>query len=182
MRTFALCALLGLTALSQPVLAERADRDKPVTIEADNVTVDDRNKVHIFTGKVILAQGTLVIRTDKMVVTQDLEGFQKGVAYGGEGGLARFRQKREGLNEYVEGEAERIEYSSKAETAELFTRAWVQSGRDEVRGHYIQYDGYTEKYTVTNNGQKGSSKDSGDNRVRAIIQPKNRPASNEAAR
>ena len=73
-------AAVLVAALTPPALAEKADRDQPVNIEADRLTVDDRNKVHIFEGGVILTQGTLVIRGDKLVVTQDAAGFQNGVA------------------------------------------------------------------------------------------------------
>lgn len=151
--------------------AERADRDKPVQLEAARVTVDDVKRTHVFEGNVVLSQGTLVIRTAKLVVTQDAEGFQKGVATGGEGGLARFRQKREGKDEYIEGEAERIEYDARSEKAEFFARALVKSGADEVRGHYISYDGKTEQYLVT--ATPGASPGSTEGRVTAIIQPKN---------
>jgi len=152
-------------------LAERADRDKPVHLEAARVTVDDVKRTHIFEGNVVLSQGTLVIRTAKLVVTQDAEGFQKGVATSGEGGLARFRQKREGKDEYIDGEAERIEYDSRGEKAEFFNRAFVKSGADEVRGHYISYDGRTEQYLVT--ATPGASPGTKEGRVTAIIQPKN---------
>jgi lipopolysaccharide export system protein LptA len=147
--------------------AERADRDKPVNLEANRVTVDDVKRTHVFEGNVVLTQGTLAIRTAKLVVTQDAEGFQKGVATGGEGGLARFRQKREGKDEYIEGEAERIEYDSRGEKAEFSNRAQVKSGADEVRGHFISYDGKSEQYVVT------ASPGSKDGRVTAVIQPKN---------
>jgi lipopolysaccharide export system protein LptA len=120
-----------------------------------------------------LVQGTLVIRTDRLVVTQDAEGFQKGVAYGGANGLARFRQKREGKDEYIDGEAERIEYESKAETAQFFVRAMVRSGLDEVRGQYISYDGKTERYLVTSGPDGTSAATAGKpDRVRAVIQSK----------
>jgi lipopolysaccharide export system protein LptA len=151
--------------------AERADRDKPVHLEAARVTVDDVKRTHIFEGNVILSQGTLIIRTAKLVVTQDAEGFQKGVATSGEGGVARFRQKREGKDEFIDGEAERIEYDSRGEKAEFFNRALVKSGSDEVRGHYISYDGKTEQYMVT--ATPGASPGSKEGRVTAIIQPKN---------
>lgn len=162
---------LLVTFVSSPALAERADRDKPVHLEAARVTVDDIKRVHVFEGNVILTQGTLSIRTAKLVVTQDAEGFQKGVATGGEGGLARFRQKREGRDEYVDGEGERIEYDSRSEKAEFFTRAYVKSGMDEVRGHYIFYDGKTEQYLVTST--PGASPGGKEGRVTAVIQPKN---------
>lgn len=167
-----LCPTALITLLQAgPALAERADRNQPVNIEANKVTVDDRNKVHVFEGNVVLTQGTLTIRGDKVVVTQDAEGFQKGVATSGAGGLARFRQKREGKADFVEGEAERIEYESKSEKAQLFNRAWVKSAGDEVRGQYIEYDGYTENYRV-NNGNTPAANATNGGRVSATIQPK----------
>lgn len=161
---------LALFALSAgPAVAERADRDKPVNLEADRVTVDDANKVHVLEGRVTLTQGTLVIRGDKIVVRQDLEGFESGVATGN---LARFRVKREGKDAYVEGEAERIEHDTRTEITRFFNRAHVKSGQDEVRGQYIQYDGRTENYVVTS-GPGGTVQPGRDSRVRAVIQPRN---------
>lgn len=150
--------------------AERADRDQPVHIEAARVTVDDVKRTHLFEGNVLLSQGTLTIRAAKLVVTQDAEGFQKGVASGGEGGLARLRQRREASDGYMHGEAERIEYDARTETAEFFNRAIVKSGADEVRGHYISYDSRTGKYLVT--ARPGVGPDRHEGRVTAIIQPK----------
>lgn len=169
------CAL----AASPLVHAEKADRDKPVNLEADKITVDDAKKVHIFEGNVQLVQGTLIIRTDRLVVTQDADGFQKGVAYGGANGLARFRQKRESKDEYVDGEAERIEHDAKTEKTEFFTRAYIKSGLDEVRGQYVQYDGKSEHYLVTSG--PGGTVSGRPERVRAVIQPKNKDGAKPAA-
>ena len=176
----ALLLFLGLAAL--PAQAERADRDKPVNLEADRITVDDAKQVHVFEGRVQLVQGSLIIRTEKLVVTQDAEGFQRGVAYGGDNGLAHFRQKREGKNEYIEGDAERIEYDGKKEVAQFFARAHVKSGLDEVRGQYISYDGKSENYVVTNGpgGTVVAPSEGKDARVRAVIQPKNKDAKSGA--
>lgn len=161
-----------------PAHAERADREKPITLEANRINVDDVKKVQIYEGSVVLTQGTLVIRTDKLVVTQDEDGFQKGVAYGGPGGLARFKQKREGKDDYIEGEGERIEHDARTDTTEFFVRAWVKSGLDEVKGNFISYDGLNEKYLVTSGVSadgKGPARAEG-GRVRAIIQPKSKTA------
>jgi lipopolysaccharide export system protein LptA len=165
--------LLASALMLQPAAAEKADKDKPVNLEADRITVDDAKKLHILEGNVVLVRGTLVIKTDKLIVTQDAEGFQKGVAYGGAGGLARFRQKREGREEWVDGEAERIEHDAKTEKTDLFVRAYVKSGMDEVRGQFISYDGRTENYLVTSgpNGTSAAAAGKPD-RVRAVIQPK----------
>ncbi|MGE5770223.1 MAG: lipopolysaccharide transport periplasmic protein LptA [Betaproteobacteria bacterium] len=162
-----------LAALSGAAHAERADRDKPLQLEANTLSIDDAKKVQILEGDVVVIKGTMVLRADKVVVTEDQYGFQKGVATGGKDGLARIRQKREGREDYVDGEAERIEYNTGSEIAEFFRRAWVKSGEDQVRGDYIWYDGVSEKYLVTAGG-KGDAKGT-PSRVRAIIQPKSKP-------
>jgi lipopolysaccharide export system protein LptA len=171
-------AVLLAAGLPATVRAERADRDKPVNLEADKVTVDDRTRTHTFEGNVVFTQGTLTIRANRVVVTQDVTGYQKGVATGGEGGLARFRQKREGQDLWMEGEAERIEHDAKTEITRFFSRAHVKSGGDEVRGQFIQYDAISENYTVTNSADAKTVPSGGDQskRVRAIIQPKGGPA------
>ena len=173
-------ALFTLLALVAPLAhAEKADREKPINLEADSISMDDINKVQILEGNVILTQGTMQILTSKLVVTQDIDGFQKGVATGGANGLARFRQKREGRDEYIEGEAERIVHDARSEKTEFFVRGWVKSGQDEVKGHYISYDALTEQYLVTNAGETKSAKGAPQARVRAIIQPKGKNAPEE---
>ena len=163
-------------ALSLPAFAEKSDRDKPVNLEADRIVIDDAKKVNVFEGNVQLIQGTLVIRSEKLVVTQDADGFQSGVATGGPGGLSHFRQKREGKDEYVEGHAERIVHNSKLEKTEFFQRAHVKSGQDEVRGQYISFDGKNENYVVSSGpaGTIAPAVPDADKRVRAVIQPKNK--------
>lgn len=176
MKNPALPLMLALAAAASPALAERADREKPITLEANRISVDDVKKVQVYEGNVVLSQGTLVIRSDRIIVTQDADGFQRGVAIGGPGGLARFRQKREGKDEFIEGEGERIEHDARGEKTEFFIRAWVRSGLDEVKGNYISYDGLNEKYLVTSGVSadgKGPAKAEG-GRVRAIIQPKSK--------
>lgn len=175
-RPAAVAAALAVL-LSFPAFAEKGDREKPINLEADRVSMDDINKVQIFEGNVVMTQGTIVLRTSKLVVTQDADGFQKGVATGGQNGLAYFRQKRDGKDEYIEGEAERIVHDARSEKTEFFVRAWVKSGQDEVKGAYISYEAPTEKYLVTNtNGGTKSATGEPQARVRAIIQPKNKAA------
>ncbi len=174
----ALFVLLGLPGTSR---AEKADREKPVNIEADRMSYDDLRQINIFEGNVTLTQGTLVIRADKLTVKQDPEGFQRGTAEKGPGGFAYFKQKREAMDEYVEGWGERIEYDAKSEKAELFTRARIVRGADEVRGSVITYDGRSEFYNVLGGRDSGSTNNP-DGRVRAVIQPRNLPpAAGEAA-
>jgi lipopolysaccharide export system protein LptA len=173
----ALAALILPVALGgfmAPALAEKADRNKPVNIESDRMNADDAKKTAIFEGRVVLTQGTLTIRADRITVRQDKDGFQYGTAVGG---LATFRQKRDGVNEYVEAEAERIEYDAKAERVEFFERAHLRrDSGDDVRGSYISYDARTEFFTVgarRDGAARDASKSAPQERVRATIQPRN---------
>lgn len=165
--TLTLCLLISLAAH-----AERADRDKPMLLEASRVSIDDARKVQILEGDVLITKGTMTLKADRVVIKEDQYGFQKGTAFGGKSGLARFRQKRDGKDEYIEGEGERIEYNTNTEILELFHRAWVRNGDDQVRGDYIWYDAVSEKYLVT----AGETRDpkAAPGRVRIVIQPKSK--------
>jgi lipopolysaccharide export system protein LptA len=134
----------------------------------------------VYEGNVILTQGTLRILANRLVVTQDADGFQKGSAQGGANGLARFRQKREGKDEFIEGEGERIEHDARNEKTEFFVRAWIKSGLDEVKGNYVSYDALTEKYLVTSGSETKSATGATQARVRAIIQPKGKNGESQA--
>lgn len=161
-----------LFGLVQPCLAERADRDKPAHIESDEMLVDDAKQTSTFVGNVQFNQGTLLIRGDKVVVTQDQEGYRHVVVYGKP---ASFRQKREGLDEYVEGYGERIEHDARAETLDFYIKARVVRDRDEVRGDHITYSQKTEVFQV-NGGSVGTA-NAPPKRVRAMLLPKTRAAS-----
>ncbi len=153
--------------VSGNALAEKADRDKPINLEADRVSVDDIKQISTFEGRVVLTQGTLIIRGDRMEVRQDAQGFKQGTTWGN---LSYFRQKRDGYDEFIEGWAERIEYDGRTDTVQLFVRASMKKGGDEVRGNYISYDANSEFFQVIGGGAQ--AKGDADGRVRAVIQPK----------
>ncbi|MCL2875838.1 MAG: lipopolysaccharide transport periplasmic protein LptA [Betaproteobacteria bacterium] len=166
-------AIIVLLSVAMPAHAQSPDRSQPVNIDADKVTVDDRNKVHVFEGSVILTQGTMMLKGDKIVVTQDGAGFHNGVATAGSGRLVSFRQKRMSDGAWVDGEAERIEYNSQNERAKLFNRAQIQSAGNLVRGQYIEYDAASENYLVTDvPGRPSGNTPPAGSRVHVTIQPK----------
>jgi lipopolysaccharide export system protein LptA len=156
-------------------LAEKADKDKPIEIEADTVTVNDAKKVSVYTGNVIVTQGTLLIKADKLVVREDESGFQHSSSYGTP---TTFKQKREGKDEYMEGAAQRIEYDGRMDKVQLYTKAWVKKGEDIVHGDYIMYDANAEYSEVIGGGPKSATPATPSGRVKAIIQPKNKPVDN----
>ncbi len=156
------------TLAGAPALAERADRDKPVNIESDSMSADEAKKTATFEGKVVLTQGSLVIRAERIVVRQDAEGFQYGVATGNP---ATFRHKQDGTAGYIDGQASRIEYDNKADRVEFFKDARLRrDSGDDIRGDYIFYDARTERFSVKSRGEDSTAAREG--RVQVTIVPK----------
>ena len=170
-------AAAAIFSLPGSAVAEKADRDKPTNVEANQMFYDEAKMLNTFIGNVVLTRGTLIMHAEKLIVKQDGAGNQFATMYAAPGGVTRFRQKRDGGKDlWIEGfAADRIEYDTKTEIAKLFKSARVKmldSGRvtDEVEGEFIQYDGRAEFYTV-NNTATGESKPGG-GRVKAVIQPR----------
>lgn len=168
-------ALAGLFAADSAV-AEKADRNKPMNVEADALRYDDLNQTSLFTGNVVMTKGTLVIRAARVDVKQDPQGFQFGVATGAGGKLAYFRQKREGVDEIIEGEGEVIEYDGKADTVKFIRKAVLRRFRgdvlvDETTGSQINYDNNTDVFTVAG-GAANATADNPGGRIRAMLSPK----------
>ncbi|MCX7231339.1 MAG: lipopolysaccharide transport periplasmic protein LptA [Burkholderiales bacterium] len=152
--------------------AERADRYKPTNVESDRMNYDDLKQVNVFTGSVVLTRGTITMRGDRLVLQQDAEGYQYGTA---NGRLASFRQKRDGIDEWVEGYGEEVHYDGKTERLRFTGRAKVRRLEgtrvvDEIEGAVIVYDSRTEQYEVEGGTAAGPAVTGG--RVRVVIQPR----------
>jgi len=159
--------------------AEKADSTKPTLIEADQGTADEVKQTRTLTGNVVLTRGTLVMKAGRALVTEDPQGYQFVTFWAAPGALATFRQKRDGGDLWIEGEAERIEYDTKAEMVKLFSRSVLKRLEgtkltDEVQGQFISYDSRKEFFSVENS-VSGESKPGG-GRVKMVLQPKNAPA------
>ena len=164
---------LALLAAVPPVAAEKADRSKPMNVEADSLRHDDLKQTSVFTGKVVLTKGTIVIRGGRIDVRQDADGWQHGLVTAEAGKLAFYRQKREGLDEFIEGEAEQIEYDSKADRVKFIKRAEVRRYRgaslaDEIVGSLITYDNTNDVFSVDG----GPTSPAAGGRVRAVLAPR----------
>lgn len=173
------CAPLGL------VHAEKADRNKPMNIEADALRHDDLQQTSVFTGRVVMTKGSIVLRGARLEVHQDAEGYQSGVVTAEPGKRAFFRQRRDTVpgapEEFVEGEGEVIEYNGRDDTVHFVRRAELRRYRgsvlnDEISGAVIVYYNLTDVFTV--DGQKASTNapSTPGSRVRAVLAPKDTPA------
>lgn len=161
---------------SNLVQAEKADRDKPIDLEADNMTVNDAKKTSVYTGDVVLTKGTLEIHADRLIVREDSEGFQHSTSFGDP---TTFRQKMEGKDEYIQGSGQRIEYDGRMDKVQIYDKAWVKRGEDIVHGDYIMYDASSE-YAEVIGGPNAATAENPKGRVHAVIQPKTKtPATSE---
>lgn len=136
---------------AQAARAERADRHKPIHITADRVMLDDAKQMGVFSGDVLMTQGTLSVSGEQIVVTQGKSGLQQGVATGNP---AKFRQKQDGVNEYVEGSGDRIEYNAVTGIMDIFGHAHVRRGQDDVRGDHITYNAHDQSFMVSGTPKK----------------------------
>jgi lipopolysaccharide export system protein LptA len=146
--------LFTLAAIAaQSAFAEKADKDKPMNVEADSLKHDDQKQLTIFTGKVLMTKGTLVLRAARMEVKQDKQGNQVATLSAEPGERVFFRQKREGFDEFTEGEAEAVVYNSQADTLTLTQRAELRLLRgqvvaDRIQGQQILVNNTTEVFSV----------------------------------
>ena len=181
MRRWAVGGLLGTVlavGLSGLALAETSDRDQPMNIESDALRYESQQQRSIFSGNVIMSKGSIQGRGARLEVQQDATGNQNAILSGASGRRAFFRQKREGLDEFIEGEAETIEYDGKSDIVRFVGRAEMRrlAGtrvQDEVMGSVITYNNVTEVYTVDGSAQSGGTPTAAPGkRVRAVLAPR----------
>jgi lipopolysaccharide export system protein LptA len=181
-----ICSLVvGWAAITTSAWAEKADRNKPMNIEADNLDHDELKQISIFTGKVVATKGTITMRGSRLEVRQDPDGFQYGILTATPGARAFYRQKREDVDEWMEGEGERIEYDGRTDRVDLIRKAEFRRYRgtvlsDQMTGQRIVYENLTDQFTV--DGQLAGTKPAGNapnGRVRAVLTPRNTDEANK---
>jgi len=176
----AVAVLLLALALAPLAQAEKADRTKPMNIEANAMRYDDLKQTSVFSGDVVVTKGTIIIRGARIDVRQDPEGYQYGVVTAAPGKLAYFKQKRDlGSDEWIEGQSEVIEYDSRADNVKFIRRAVMRrligaTLNDESSGALIVYDQSNDTFSVNGSSlppNAGVETQAG-GRVRAVLTPK----------
>ena len=173
------CFLMLAAALAVfPAAAEKNDRDKPMNAESDALRYDDLKQTSVFTGNVVITKGTIIIRGARVDVKQDAEGYQSAIVIAAPDKLAFYRKKRDGVDEFIEGEGERIEYDSRADTVKFIKRAVLRryvgaTLADETTGEIIIYDNPTDVFTV-DSGPDSRTATNPTGRVRALLAPRNK--------
>ena len=165
----AIAASCTALAIALPARAETADRDKPINFAGDTGDANLQARGGTLAGHVIVTQGTLEIRADRIVFRQNADNTLSATAYGNP---VAIRQKRDGVDEYYEGYAQRLEYDGSKTLVELFDNALLKRGQDEIRSNYVSYNTATELFKAE--GRPGTVPDPGGpgSRVRGQFQPK----------
>ncbi|MBC8056009.1 MAG: lipopolysaccharide transport periplasmic protein LptA [Rhizobiales bacterium] len=176
-------AVAGLSValvLTLPAHAERGDRLQKINIAADQSgQIDLQKQIVVYTGNVVISRGTMVIRAARVEVRQLPSGYYTAVAFGASNKPATFRQKRDGVDEHIEGEAERLEYDGRADVVKFINGAEVRRLRgattaDQIAGNLITYDATTEKMTVSGGARPTAANPGG--RVTAVLSPRESPS------
>lgn len=160
--------VLPLIALAAalPASAERADRDKEIVVGADRLIADDANRTSTFEGSVVITQGTMRMTASKVTVKEDADRHKIYVA---SGSPVTFRQKRDKVEEWVDGTAERAEFDDRNDVLRLYNRARVKSNQNEITGDFISYDMKREVAEVS--GAPPGKQAAPNSRVKVIILP-----------
>ncbi|EGV35029.1 lipopolysaccharide transport periplasmic protein LptA [Neisseria weaveri] len=154
-----------IMASVQFAYALESDRKQPIEIEADQGSLDQNNQVTVFSGNVVIKQGSLNIRAGSVRVSRNDKGDQLMSA---EGSPVRFGQTLDNGKGTVKGQANKVEYASATGIVKLQGNAKVERGGDKAEGASITYNTRTEVYTVSGSKAAGMK---GGKRVTVVIQP-----------
>lgn len=144
--------------------ASKPDSEQPITIEADRAEIDERQQVSIYTGNVILVQGSVTVHADTVTVhTRDGELYEVFAS----GDPVRYHQDKVD-KEDLNGHSLRLHYNADSRLLILTQKAELWQGNNRFSGERIQYNLDQEKVIATG-GEEGPSQKG---RVSVTIQPK----------
>jgi lipopolysaccharide export system protein LptA len=134
--------------------AEKADQDKPIILEAEQVSVNDVQQIYDLKGQVLLIKGSIVVTGDDGHIKVDPEGYEYVDVKGLPDVTASFRQRREGpADEFMQGNGTQVSYNAKTEMLTVtgdasLKRLLNMQMIDQLRGWKIEYDDVKQYYRV----------------------------------
>ena len=160
----------ALAAAASPLAdAEKSDREKPINFSAEQpAEVDFEKRVGTLRGNVVITQGTMTIHADRIDFKQNPDNSLSATAVGNP---VSFRQKKDDSDEYYEGYAQRAVYDGQKQLLELFDRALLKQGSDEIRSNYVSYNSATGIFKAEGRPDAPGVEGPGD-RVRGTFQPR----------
>lgn len=164
-----LATVTGL--ISQPASALSTDKEQALEIEANAGNLDNINNTSIYTGNVIVVQGSIRMTGDKMTVyftdDKDIESLVM------EGEPATFRQMPDNSTVYDEARSRRMEYFRSKNLIVLINKAQVKQKGSQFGGDRLEYDTLLSQVKAKSKpGEQGIEKPGKGERVKIIIKPK----------
>lgn len=150
------------TAVPGVARALSSDKQQPMKISADRVTIDDKRGVSVYQGHVIVVQGTLHVTAGQVTLYTRKRVLQKLIATGQP---ATYRQRPDGKPRDVRASARRMEYFANKDQVVLTGNARFRQGADTFASKHIVYDLKHDRVAAGNGG-----------RVEIVIQPRKAPS------
>ncbi len=129
--------VLPLLLATHAAIALTSDGEQAIEIEADEFLLDDAQKFSVYTGSVVLTQGSIRVSGSRLTVKYDENDEIHEMLVDGK--LARFKQQADS-GEWTDGESLRIEYFPQKEELFLLKKARVKQGGKVFSGDRIIYD------------------------------------------
>jgi len=166
--------LFTTLALCNPAWPLSTDKDQPIEIEANTAELDDQKGVTVYTGNVVVTQGSIRMTGDKMTVYYTKDNDLDTVIMLGQ--PATYRQMPDKKEVYDEAEALRMEFYNLKHLIVLINNALVTQEGLRFSGSHIEYDTENSKIRargapVTSVAEDGTPAQ-GTGRVKITIQPK----------
>lgn len=153
--------ILLLLLMPSSLLALSTDRDQPIEVEADSLEIRDTENISIYSGNVRLDQGSLSLRSDRLVIYFNDQNELTLMELSGS--PATFRQLNDEQQEMI-GQADQLEYREAESSLILLGNAKFNHNGDTIESNMIRIN------TENENIQAGGL-DSND-RVKMLIQPR----------
>jgi lipopolysaccharide export system protein LptA len=147
--------------ISTASFALSTDKDQPVEVEADSFTLDDAKGITTYAGDVIIVQGSMEIKADKITIRSANGKTDKVVATGKP---VKFQQQPDGDKALVRGEANQFDYLLSKDTLVLAGNATLWQDGSTFSSDRIEYD--SKRSVIKAGAQSGGSK-----RVKIILEP-----------
>ena len=163
--------LLVMLITSNIALALESDAHSEITIESDRAEFDRKAGTAVYIGNVVLVQGTLLIKADRITLYSDEnQQLHKAVAIGQP---AHFQQQMEENKGLTKAEGQTITYLTQDETVTLLTDAILEQEGNSFNGDQIIYDIVNENIKAKGGTeiQVSPTEKQPKSRIKMIIQP-----------
>lgn len=164
----ALCAIyFSVWLVTPPVTyAVNKNSDEPIHINARTVETNEKTGVAVYSGNVLVEQGRLSIKADRIELrTRN----RKTDTIRATGKPVKLRQQPDEGTEEIQAEASRVDYHVSDRKLDMFGNVTVRRGEDLFTGSVLHYDLDAKNLTAMGD-------DKSDGRVHAVIQPRKQTA------